>query len=55
VTPPSAPRRGPAPSPYFEDLIDEVRRTRIAIELIAEALGHLIPLLIEEEPQVTEQ
>lgn len=47
-------RRGPAPSPYFEDLIDEVRRLRVATELIAQALGHLIPHLIEDPPAAEE-
>lgn len=45
----SSGRRGPAPSPYFEDLIDEVRRLRVATELIAQALGHLLPHLMGEE------
>jgi hypothetical protein len=48
VTTPTV-RRGPAPSPYLEDLRDEVQRIRIATELIAQALGHLIPHLVERE------
>jgi hypothetical protein len=54
MTPPPS-RRGPAPSPYHEDLRDELHRIRVATELIAQALGHLIPYLThtapEEEPQ----
>jgi hypothetical protein len=43
---PSLPaRRAPAPSPYYEDLRDELHRIRVATELIAQALGHLIPYL----------
>lgn len=42
-------RMGPAPSPYFEELLNELRRTRVATELIAQALGHLIPHLVPEE------
>jgi hypothetical protein len=42
LTPPPA-RRAPAPSPYYEDLRDELHRIRVATELIAQALGHLIP------------
>jgi hypothetical protein len=53
VTTPTV-RRGPAPSPYFEDLRDEVQRIRIATELIAQALGHLVPLLSGEEQGVSE-
>jgi hypothetical protein len=40
-------RSGPAPSPFFEDLFEEVQLLRTATELIAEALGHLIPHLVD--------
>jgi hypothetical protein len=50
VTTPTA-RRGSAPSPYFEDLRDELQRIRIATELIAQALGHLFPHLVEPESE----
>lgn len=34
---------------YFQDLLSEIHRTRVATELIAEALGHLLAHLIEED------